>query len=124
MRDGLADVGAECVRRPDTGRAPGPAPAGLEVLFRALDQRLVRLEETLGEPDATRRHVEEVDRWPLGVGRAHLDRETEVVRVTHEEQRRQAVKQISETGERDLDALLRPARDRALGDRAPERRRL
>src|SRR5688500_9292241 len=104
MRDGLANVGAQRIRRSDTGRAPGPAPAGLQVLFGALDQRSVRTEEALGESDTARRHVEEVDRRSLGVWRPDLDRETEVMWIAHEEERRQSVEQISQTGERDLDA--------------------
>src|SRR5688500_14077737 len=124
MRDGLADIGTQRVGRADAGRAAGATAARLKVLFGALDERLVRAEKALGKADTTRRHVEQVDRRPLRVRRADLDREAEVVWVAHEEQRRQSVEQIPQTGERDLDALLRPARDRAFGDRAPERRRL
>src|SRR6185503_2332894 len=123
MRDGLADVGAERVRRTDAGRTTRPTSARLEVLSRALHQRLVRAEEPLRESDAAGRHIEEVGR-SLGVRRADLDREAEIVRVAHEEERRQAVEEIPETRQRDLDALPRPSRDDALGQRAPERRRL
>ena len=65
------------------------------MLARAVEEWAGALEETLGESDATRGHVEEVDRRPLGVRRAHLDGETEVVRVAHQEQRREAVQQIA-----------------------------
>src|SRR5206468_12541014 len=41
-----------------------------------------------------------------------------------QEQRRETMQQIAETGERDLDPLFGPPRDNALGQRTPERRRL
>src|SRR5678815_930380 len=97
MRDGLTDVGAQRVRRADAGRTTRSASARLEVFARALDQRLVRLEQALGESDAAGRHVEEVDRRSLGMRRADLDREAEIVRVAHEEERREAVEEIPET---------------------------
>src|SRR6185436_10922772 len=105
MRDRLADVGAERVRRTDAGRTTRLTSARLEVLSRALHQRLVRAEEPLRESDAAGRHIEEVDRRSLGVRRADLDREAEIVRVAHEEERRQAVEEIPETRQRDLDSL-------------------
>src|SRR5438094_9269113 len=46
------------------------------------------------------------------------------MRGAHEQKWRETVQEIPEAGERDFDTLLRPARDRALGQRAPERRRL
>src|SRR5258705_12805474 len=124
MRDWLTNVGPERVRRTDAGRTTGPAAARLEVFARALHQRLVRAVKPLRESDAAGRHVEEVDRRSLCVRRADLDREAEIVWVAHEEERREAVKKIAETRQRDLDPLPRPSGDDALGQRAPERCRL
>ncbi len=84
MRDGLADLGAERVRGADTGRATGVAAAGGEVLTGAIEEWACALEEALRESDPAGRHVEEVDGRPLGVRRAHFDRETEVVRTCFE----------------------------------------
>jgi len=70
------------------------------VLSGALEQHVCRFEESLAEADPSGGHVEQVDRRQLGVRRAHLDGEAQVVRSAHEKERREPMQEVSETGER------------------------
>ena len=84
------------------------------MLAGAVEQCVGRAEESLAEADPSGRHVEEEDRWSLGMGRADLYSEPDVMRRAHQQERRKSVEEVAEAGERDLDALLRPSRGRAL----------
>src|SRR5438094_788086 len=71
------------------------------------------------------------DRGPPGAGApgrgatdGKPDAEPEGVRVAHEEKRREAVQEIAEPRERNLDPLPWPAGRRMRRERKPERRRL
>src|SRR5438874_13277834 len=61
LRDADLHLGAECVRRAHAARAALGARAVAQVLGRPFEERLRRLEEALGEADAARGHVEQVD---------------------------------------------------------------
>ena len=56
--------------------------------------------------------------------RSHLDREPEIVRIAHQEQGCEGMEQVAQSGDRDLDPLLRPGAGHRFRQGQPERRGL
>ena len=113
-------VDARLEPRPGAGRTAAVAAARGDEVGRAGDELVVAVPQPLGQADAARHRLVQVDRRRLLVRRADLGHEAEVARVDHEQDRGDRLDRPPGAEQRDVEVVPPPA-DRGRRRRSASR---